>query len=530
MKQKLLHIILLLFVTHGITSAQTNSNLSNLLSFDGEPYIAVNPANQNNIIAGWMRLRADGKIWIATKASFDKGQTWSAINFMPHDTTINGSADVSIAFHNSGVAYLSWINFRQTPDTAGAVFVSKSTDGGLTWGTPNKVIGSSDLPDNPFDRPWVAVDNSGGANDGTVFVTSMTAYWVVGQHHIYLRTSTDGGLTWSTIKQIDTTTYSVGSLTSSYGGISIGKDGRAYIAFISYDVSASPFIRYYSITTTNLGVTFQRNVIGTAFISGGSGFTRAWSIDANPTLNGNAVLTWVDNRNGDYDILLSKTTNGGLSWSAPIRVNDDAINNGIDQDMVWADFSPSGKLAVAWRDRRLNGIGSTVPFDIYCAISSDSANSFSSNYRATSVSNPYFLVPQGNSFIGCAMSDSSVYLNWGDYRNSPDWDIYFNKTDISSLITAVNNSSPNNQSTIELFPNPADNSIWVSFGLPSNVSHAEIIIFNSLGQAMKKSNISITQSEKYTQQIDISDLSAGIYYLFIKSNNSYYRNITFIKK
>ena len=96
MKQKLLHIILLLFVTHGITSAQTNSNLSNLLSFDGEPYIAVNPANQNNIIAGWMRLRADGKIWIATKASFDKGQTWSAINFMPHDTTINGSADVSI--------------------------------------------------------------------------------------------------------------------------------------------------------------------------------------------------------------------------------------------------------------------------------------------------------------------------------------------------------------------------------------------------------------------------------------------------
>ena len=100
----------------------------------------------------------------------------------------------------------------------------------------------------------------------------------------------------------------------------------------------------------------------------------------------------MDNRNGDYDILLSKTTNGGLSWSAPIRVNDDAVNNGIDQDMVWADFSPSGKLAVAWRDRRLSGIGSTVPFDIYFAISSDSANSFSSNYRATSVSNPYRII------------------------------------------------------------------------------------------------------------------------------------------
>lgn len=530
MKQKLLHIIILLFVTQGITLAQTNSNLSNLLGFDGEPYIAVNPANQNNIIAGWMRSRADGKIWIATKSSFDKGQTWSAINFMPHDTPMNGSADVSIAFHNSGVAYISWINFRQAPDTAGAVFVSKSTDGGLTWGTPNKVISSNDLLDNPFDRPWIAVDNSGGVNDGVIYVTSMTAYWQAGQHHIYLRTSTDGGLTWSTIKQVDNTTFSVGSLTASYGGISIGKDGRAYIAFLSYDILASPFIRYYSITTDNLGVTFQRNVIGTAFIGAGSGFTRAWSIDANPTLNGNAVLTWVDNRNGDYDILLSKTTNGGLSWSPPIRVNDDGINNGIEQDMVWADFSPSGKLAVAWRDRRLSGIGSTVPFDIYCAISSDSANFLSSNLRVTSVSNPYFLVSQGNSFIGCAMSESSVYLNWGDYRNSPDWDIYFNKTDISSLITSVDDNLPTPKSAINLFPNPADHSIQVSFELPSVNSNSEIIIFNSSGQVMKIIPVQLNQSGIYSQQIDISNFSAGMYFLFLKNNNSYCRNNTFIKK
>jgi len=530
MKQKLLHIIILLFVTHEITIAQTNSNLSNLTGFDGEPYIAINPTNQNNIIAGWMRARLDGKIWIATKASFDKGQTWSAINFMPHDTTINGSADVSIAFHNSGIAYLSWINYRQAPDTAGAVFVSKSSNGGLTWGTPNKVIGSSDLPDNPFDRPWIAVDNSGGVNDGAIYVTSMTAYWQAGQHHIYLRTSTDSGLTWSTIKQVDNTTFSVGSLTTSYGGISIGKDGRAYIAFISYDVSASPFIRYYSVTTTDLGVTFLRNVIGTAFISAGSGFTRAWSIDANPTVTGNAVLTWIDNRNGDYDILLSKTINGGLSWSTPIRVNDDTNNNGIEQDMVWADFSPSGKLAVAWRDRRLSGIGSAVPFDIYCAISSDSVNSFSSNIRATSVSNPYFLVPQGNSFIGCAMSDSSVYLNWGDYRNSPDWDIYFNRTDISTLITSANDIPPTPKSAINLYPNPANHSIQVSFALSSVNSNSEIIIFNSAGQIMKIIPIPLNQSGIYSQQIDISNFSTGIYFLFLKSNNSYYRNKTFIKK
>jgi len=54
---------------------------------------------------------------------------------------------------------------------------------------------------------------------------------------------------------------------------------------------------------------------------------------------------------------------GGSNWSTPIRVNDDPKNNGVVQDMVWADFSPSGSLGISWRDRRLSGTSDTVPFD-----------------------------------------------------------------------------------------------------------------------------------------------------------------------
>lgn len=529
MKQKLFYIILLLIVSYKITSAQTNYNLSGLTLFDGEPYIAVNPANQNNIIAGWMRMRPDGKIWIATRASFDQGGTWSAINYMPHDTVINGSADVSIAFHSSGIAYLSWINFRTSPDTAGAIFVSKSVDGGLTWGTPNKVIDGTDKPDLPFDRPWIAVDNSGGINDGTIFVTAMSAYFYVGQHHIYLRTSNDNGLTWSTIKQIDTVGFSVGSLTVSYGGISIGSDGRAYMSFISYDVSVSPYVKYYSITTTDLGVTFDRNEIGTVFLAPGADFTKGWSLKASPTVAGFAVLTWVDKRYGDYDILLSKTMNGGINWSAPIKINDDARNNGVIQDLVWSDFSPSGNFGIAWRDRRLNGAGTMVPFDIYGAVSVDSANSFCPNFRVTSVSSPQFTVTKGNSFLGCAMSDSSICINWGDYRNSPDWDIYFNKTDIFSLFTSVKEITTTYKS-IELYPNPANHSIQVLFSLPSDINNSNIVIFNSLGQVARIISVPLDQSGNYSQQIDISQFSNGIYYLFLKSKNTYLKNTTFIKE
>lgn len=525
MKSKLLFIIMLCLILPEIISAQTNYNLSNLSLSDGEPYIAVNPANQNNIIAGWMRLRLDGKIWIATRASFDKGQTWSTINFMPHDTVLNNSADVIIAFNNSGIAYLSYVDYRTSPDSAGGVFLSKSIDGGLTWSAPTKVFDKNETPDMPIDRPWIAVDNSGGANDGTIFVTSMSAYFYTGQHHIYLRTSADGGVTWSAIKQVDDSLSSVGSFKVSYAPVSFGRDGKVYIAYMAY---VSLFVKkFYIATTTDAGNTFQKYDFGSVYPA----FAKlpAYVISADPVNNGHVILSWCDTRFGDLDVLLSKSTDSGQTWSIPIRINDDTINNGVVQDQVWANFSPSGKLAIAWRDRRLNGVGLNVPFDIYATLSTDAANTFSPNYRVTNVSSPYFASPCCNSFIGVATADSSIYMNWGDYRSGTDWDVYFNKTDFTTLITSINNISPTIQSSIVIFPNPANNSMQVSFSFPLSKINFEIIIFNSVGQIMKTIPISINQSGMYFKQIDISNFTDGVYYLFIKSNNLFFKSKMFIK-
>ena len=137
-----------------------------------------------------------------------------------------------------------------------------------------------------------------------------------------------------------------------------------------------------------------------------------------------------------------------------------------------------------------------------------------------------FFLPQGNSFIGCELSDSSIYMNWGDYRNSPDWDIYFNKTDIKTLTTSAN---PPLQSSIKIFPNPSKGSIQVSFSLPSSGINPEILIFNSLGQVMKTIPVSLNQSGRYSEQLNISYFSDGVYYLFVKNNNSFFGNSRFVK-
>jgi hypothetical protein len=500
----------ILFILFASSMKAENINISSLAGYDGEPYIEVNPTNPKNIISGWMRGRIDGKVWIAVKSSFDEGKTWSNIQFMPHDTNLNGSADVSIAFNRKGVAFLSYINYRQTPDTAGAVFVVSSTDGGKNWSEPVNVFDMKNKPDLPIDRPWIAVDNSGGANDGTIYLAAMSAYWYIGQHHIYLKTSSDNGKTWSTIKQIDNDDYSVGLMTKSYAAISVGADGTLYTAYHSYDTTASKLVRIYYATTNDLGNTFQRGVITNAFyLKANTGdFAKAYCIAADAYRNGNVALTWIDDRNGDADVFLKKSTDFGKTWTLPLRVNDDSTKNGIEQDQVWMSYATNGNLAIAWRDRRLSGKGDTVSFSIFSTISTDGGYNFAPNKLMSTISSPYLNLPKGNSFIGVAISNNSMHSTWADLRTG-DIEIYYSSRELATSVEETHVLYDG----IELFPNPANSYLIIDFDkslfIPNNYE-----IYELNGNSIKKEKL-------INFQMDISTLIEGTYLIKFSNNEEY---------
>jgi hypothetical protein len=507
---KILYLSILFMLFASLLKAE-NINLSSLSGFDGEPYIAVNPINPKNLIAGWMRGRLDGKIWIAVKSSFDEGKSWSNIQFMPHDTVLNGSADVSIAFNRKGVAFLSYINFRQNPDTAGAIFVVSSIDGGINWAEPVKVFDMEEKPDLPIDRPWIAVDNSGGKNDGTIYLTSMSAYWYIGQHHIYLKSSIDNGTFWSPIKQIDNNDYSVGLMTKSSAVISVGADGTTYISYHSYDTTSSKLIRIYYATTIDLGNTFQRGVVTNTFysrITNSGDFTKSYCISADPSRIGNVALTWIDERYGDADVFLKKSIDFGKTWTLPLRVNDDSLINGIEQDEVWMNYSIDGNLAIAWRDRRLNGKGDTVNFDIFTTISNDGGDNFAPNKLMSTISSPYLDLPKGNSFIGVAMSNNSMHSTWADLRTG-DIEIYYSNREIATSAEETHKLSDG----IEVFPNPANTILNIDLNngllIPSYYEISDLY-----GNIIKRDFLK-------KPHVDISTLSQGTYLIKLISNVEY---------
>ena len=145
-----------------VIAQSTNTNISNGVAFDGEPYIVVNPVNSQNLVAAWMGLKLSNgmfKIAIKTRASFDAGNTWSTTIALPHMGTAYGSADPSLAFDKNGLLYVCYIDYQKSPDSGG-IYVARSVDGGLNWDTPSKAFDMyDDGTKKPIDRAWLVVDH-----------------------------------------------------------------------------------------------------------------------------------------------------------------------------------------------------------------------------------------------------------------------------------------------------------------------------------------------------------------------------------
>lgn len=77
------------------------------------------------------------------------------------------------------------------------------------------------------------------------------------------------------------------------------------------------------------------------------------AVDNGPISPGLVYLAWSDYGSGDADILFSRSGDGGVTWSPPVRVNQDPVGNGIDQWAPHMVVSPvSGEIAITYYDRR----------------------------------------------------------------------------------------------------------------------------------------------------------------------------------
>lgn len=488
------------------------TNLSNSLLFDGEPYIAQNPANPRNLVVGWMGLKYNNggfHIAIKTRASFDGGNTWSAVQTLPHLSPSFGSADVSMAFDQNGLLYLSYIDYRQLPDSGG-VYVARSHNGGLTFDAPSKAFDMYDVAGKrPVDRPFIAVDPSNG---GKVFITTKPAPWIAPPNRAYYKVSSDSGRTWTAIQAVDQAPYLIGNaIAAPLAALNIDANGTLQMLYPSYVASQNPLPTFYHASSNNFGASWNYN-LAIALTPGAAdtNYKNAYHLLCHPTDANKMCFVMTGYTYNDADIFSIHSEDAGNTWSAIQRVNDDAQSNGKGQDMVWSAYNERGDIAICWRDRRNasnNGFWN-ADYQFYYTTSTDNGASFSTNKMINTSLIPFdsLIVENGNDVMCSAFHADTLYTVWGDTRNGK-MNIYFNKL-IAAQNSSIGFSDLAENSSLSLYPNPASEQIRIrtsEFAGPKQWR-----IFSDEGKLL---NAGLFQSP--VQELSIQNLSPGIYFFVL---------------
>jgi hypothetical protein len=121
-------------------------------------------------------------------------------------------------------------------------------------------------------------------------------------------------------------------------------------------------------------------------------------------------------------MFFTRSTNGGVNWSAKMRINDDPLGDRADQFHPWISVDQKGVINVIFYDRRNDP--NNLLMDIYLTQSFDGGLTFTPDKRLTTVSS--------NPTVGVLASDyRTVSLKMpagliGEYIGLSTWDSYLN--------------------------------------------------------------------------------------------------------
>jgi hypothetical protein len=315
-----------------------------------------------------------------------------------------------------------------------------------------------------MDRPFLAIDQSGGPNDGTLYMAWERIFYDPALPQIFVRASHDGGRSWGPVVRIDNSSFP--SMWDARLFPMVGADGTLYVIYDSAGF-VTPFDWAPQVDKPSLVLAVSHD--------GGKTFSYHWvaqnvlrptppdedeyeltefiaSMATDPQRAGRVAVAWPQLVNDRSRIMLRSSRDGGATWTAPIDVADDPpgaayppdtfppgapagaiypAGSGNEHDHVMIRYLPDGRLVVVWRDRRYSGGAWSKPWDIFARvvrIASDGALHPGTTVRVTPRSEPPTTFHRGHmpsEYLGIAPTATGLGLAWDGMRgaNFPD-DLY----------------------------------------------------------------------------------------------------------
>jgi hypothetical protein len=226
--------------------------------------------------------------------------------------------------------------YDETPGNA-EIYYKRSTNGGVTWGSIKRLTWNS----GGSYSPEIAADS------GQIHVA-----WednTPGNYEIYYKRSANGGETWGSIKR----------LTWNTGG--------SYRPAIAIDSSDNIHMVWKDSTPGNFEIYYKRSTDGG--VNWGDIRRLTWTMASiRPAItidsSDNIHTVWYESSPGNDEIYYKRSTNGGVTWDSTKRLTWNAgdsyapeiavdSNNGIH--LGWYDFTP-GNAEIFYKRSTNNGV------------------------------------------------------------------------------------------------------------------------------------------------------------------------------
>ncbi|GEM_PF-4624592 len=359
-----------------IEGANVKVNHDATTQLQNEQSCVVNPGNSDNVVAIWRDFRL-GYRRIGVGNTFDAGVTWS--DSLLVGTEIYPRASDPVMSYTADGDMLACILSLTTDQSISAIHVYRSSDGGSSWSEPVAAVDEA----NPFyfeDKQWINVDRTGSPYRDRVYIP-----WAR-----FGSVSSDVMI----VHSLSPSVYSAPTMVSDHSSVqwatvTIGPDGTVFVAWISFWGSAIMIDRSFD-GGVNWGT--DMTVTPLMFTSGGiNGGILTFAYPAmEADISGGVFNGWLhvvyeeEAEDGNLDLYARRSNDQGVNWTQPVRINDDAVGNHIDQFHPWLSVDESGILTACWFDRRLDP--NNYEWDLYIAHSFDGGSSWTANRRVSEVS------------------------------------------------------------------------------------------------------------------------------------------------
>mgnify|MGYP005839787223 CR=1 FL=1 len=378
-----------------------------------EPSLAIDPTNPNRMAIGWRQFNTISSNFRQAGYGYttDAGQTWTFPGIIEpgvfrSDPVLFADADGNFYFNSltsSGGAYTCQ--------------VFKSEDGGSSWGPGMEARGG--------DKQWMIADITESIGRDNFY-----SFWTYAYSSCYPEFFIRGpmkGLFYENCIEIPGNPY--------WGTLDVDRNGVLFAAgsgpgnFIVAKSTTARDIYNPTIWDTSVSVDLDGYIVFGARPNPGGLAGQAWiAVDktTGPTGGYIYLLCSVERKSttDSLDVMFSRSTDGGITWNAPVRLNDDSSNSNW-QWFGTMSVGPTGRIDVVWLDTRDNP--GTVLSSLYYTCSTDGGVTWSPNQRLSESFNPHLGWPQQNKmgdYFHMISDSGGAYLAWAATFNGEE-DVYF---------------------------------------------------------------------------------------------------------